>query len=65
MTDNARTAQLWMGFHRLSERQKALSITITEHIAKTLQAPQSADTESTQGINRRDAGIDTVNGEAK
>jgi hypothetical protein len=58
MTNNTKTAQLWMGFHHLSEQQKALSITITEQIAKSLQASRSVDTESTQEKNRRYVGID-------
>jgi hypothetical protein len=37
MTDNAKTARLWLDFHHLSEPQKTLSIALTEQIAKSLQ----------------------------
>jgi hypothetical protein len=46
MTDNAKTARLWLGFHHLSEKQKNLSITITEQIAKSLQGAQYAEAKT-------------------
>jgi phage gpG-like protein len=63
MTDNAKTARLWMGFHHLSERQKSMSIAITEQITKSLQSSQYAEMESVQGKNRQYAGIETFGDE--
>jgi ferredoxin len=48
MTYNAKTARLWLDFHYLSERQKSMSIAITEQIAKSLQSSRYAKAESAQ-----------------